>query len=196
MDIADVADITDLEYDSNTRTNPTPGVAILGNQPGNAIFQAALVSSGFKIITTVDQNELVGLNETSKIDTVLLDPKIDIVVIACSSPALAGLIAVKTLGIGKNVVCLKSLAGICQDEVLKAVEASSYYPKLFSISGFSLRLLPSIVAAKLQVESGVLGKVKLVDAKLSCSNEFLRNAEFHDWRHDRRMNGGILSQYA
>merc|ERR1712004_26389 len=58
-----------------------------------------------------------------------------------------------------------------------------------------MRLLPSIVAAKLQVESGVLGKVKLVDAKLSCSNEFLRNAEIHDWRHDRRMNGGILSQY-
>lgn len=95
--------------------------------------------------------------------------------VTTSSPAQCSPIALKTLGIGKHVVSQKALCGTSQLSALRIVEASKYYPSLLSISGFTLRLLPSFMAARKHiVGEKTLGRVRLVEARLSCSNEFIR----------------------
>lgn len=54
-----------------------------------------------------------------------------------------------------------------------------------------------MAARKHIVGNKTLGKVRLVEARLSCSNEFIRcpNSSGYGWQWDKRMNGGILAQY-
>ena len=110
------------------------------------IFQVGKFSGGGRQVCSVHRSVIyfplleVKLRKKKRLYlSLLLDPKVELVMVATGSPAQCSPIALKTLGIGKTVVCQKALCGTSQVQALRIVEASKYYPSLLSITGFTLR---------------------------------------------------------
>ncbi|EDV57376.1 glucose-fructose oxidoreductase domain-containing protein 1 [Drosophila erecta] len=128
---------------------------------------------------------------TNVIDDVLLRKDVDLVFIVCQ-PFLHAEISVKALGIGKHVVCDKP-AGLHQQDALKMVRASQYYPTLISLVNHPLRFLPAFTHMRrcLQEELiGSIGDVVLMDVRVQMGTLF---PEKYNWMCDAQMGGGALN---
>lgn len=177
-----------------------PGIGVFGT--GNLIKVAVpfLREKGFKIEAiwgrTLNAAEDVAKELdipffTNKIDDVLLRKDVDLIFIICS-PNLHAQIAVKALGIGKHVLCDKP-AGLCQNEALKMVRASQYYPSLISIVNHSLRFLPAFAQMKRAIADGFLGnevEITVCDVRVQMGSLLHDN---YDWLCDDTMGGGVLT---
>lgn len=123
---------------------------------------------------------------TNKIDDVLLKKDVDMVFIICP-PYLHAEISVKALGIGKHVVC--DNMGLNQQDALKMVRASQYYPALISLVNHSLRFLPAFIHMKRALQDEVIGTVSLIDVRIQMGSLFSNK---YDWMCDSSMGGGAL----
>ncbi|KAI5694517.1 hypothetical protein M8J75_000315 [Diaphorina citri] len=114
---------------------------------------------------------------------------VDLIFIMCS-PNLHAQIAVKALGIGKHVVCDKP-AGLCQQEALKMVRASQYYPALISILNHSLRFLPAFIHMKKSLQECYIGsELHVIDVRVHMGS-LIHNQ--YDWLCDNTMGGGVIT---
>lgn len=117
-----------------------PGIGIFGTGSVVRIIVPFLRSKGF-VVEALWGRTLPAAQQaakelgipfcTTKVDEVLLRKDVDLIFVLCS-PHLHAQISVKALGIGKHVLCDRP-AGICQNDALKMVKASQYYPSLISI---------------------------------------------------------------
>uniref|UniRef100_A0A8D8VEW2 Glucose-fructose oxidoreductase domain-containing protein 1 n=1 Tax=Cacopsylla melanoneura TaxID=428564 RepID=A0A8D8VEW2_9HEMI len=175
-----------------------PGIGLFGTGNLVSVIVPFLREKGFKIEAiwsrTLSEAERVSkeLNIpffTNKIDDVLLRKDVDLIFIMCS-PNLHAQIAVKALGIGKHVVCDKP-AGLCQQEALKMVRASQYYPALISILNHSLRFLPAFIHMKKCLQDLYVGpKIHVIDVRVHMGS--LIHTQY-DWLCDNTMGGGVIT---
>lgn len=174
-----------------------PGIGVFGTGSVVKVIVPILKSKGFKVealwgrtLSEASQaaQELGVPFYTTKIDDVLLRKDVDLVFIMCS-PNLHAQISVKALGIGKHVLCDKP-AGLCQNEALKMVHASQYYPSLISIVNHSLRFLPTFMHMKRKISEGYVGDLTLIDVQVRMGS--LLHEQF-DWLCDDTMGGGTLT---
>ncbi|CAH0390038.1 unnamed protein product [Bemisia tabaci] len=177
-----------------------PGIGIFGTGNIVKVVVPFLREKGFKIEAlwgrTVESAKEVAkeLNipfYTNKIDDVLLRKDVDLIFIVCS-PNLHSQISVKALGIGKHVLCDKP-GGLCQNDVLKMVKASQYYPSLISIVNHSLRFLPAFSQMKKYILDGFIGnsnEITVCDIRVQMGSLL---HDKYDWLCDDKMGGGILT---
>lgn len=180
-------------------TNILPGVGVFGTGwPARAVIHL-LQSAGFKIValwgrTKQDAEDLaIVLNVpfyTCNIDDVLLSPDVDLVCIQCP-PSLQSQIAVKTLSIGKHVLC-DHHAGLKYSDTERMIDAARYYPSLMSLITYYLRFLPTFLEMKRHIESGYIGETQIIEMRVYCG---LSLDIHYNWFHDRRMKGGMLSTF-
>ena len=86
----------------------------------------------------------------------LLHKDVDLVFVHCA-PHQQSPVAVKALGIGKNVIC-GTPSGPGQLEALRMVRAAEYYPSLMSLVSHGLRFLPCFVKMKQLINDGYIGR--------------------------------------
>jgi len=150
-----------------------PGIGVFGTGSAAKCLVPILQSCGFKVEAlwgrTKNQaeecaRELGVAFYTDKVDEVLLHRDVDLVFIHCP-PHLQSPIAVKALGIGKNVVC-GTPAGPSQVDALKMVHAAEYYPALMSLMCSGLRFLPCFVKMRQMIDDGYVGHVTVCEARL------------------------------
>ncbi|KAL1450890.1 hypothetical protein WDU94_003202 [Cyamophila willieti] len=175
-----------------------PGIGLFGTGNLVGVIVPFLREKGFKIEAiwsrTLSEAERASkeLNIpffTNKIDDVLLRKDVDLIFIMCS-PNLHAQIAVKALGIGKHVVCDKP-AGLCQQEALKMVRASQYYPALISILNHSLRFLPAFIHMKKSLQDSYVGsKIHVMDVRVHMGSLIHQQ---YDWLCDSTMGGGVIT---
>jgi len=134
--------------DRNFGTEMLPGIGIFGTGNVVRIIVPFLRSKGFVVEAlwgrTLPSAQLAAKELgipfcTTKVDEVLLRKDVDLIFVLCS-PHLHAQISVKALGIGKHVLCDRP-AGICQNDALKMVKASQYYPSLISIGMCATKLI-------------------------------------------------------
>ena len=174
-----------------------PGVGMFGTGVTAKAVSYLLKASGFRIEAvwgkTEDEAKEVAAQLdipfcTSHIDDLLLNQKVNLVCIY-SPPLLQSEIAVKTLGIGKNVLCSRP-AGLNCEDTERMLQAAKYYPSLMSIITFYLRFLPTFCEMKKLVDSGTIGDLRIIEIRVHCN----MNLELHyGWFHDGRTGGGMLS---
>ncbi|KAI2662701.1 Glucose-fructose oxidoreductase domain-containing protein 2 [Labeo rohita] len=125
-----------------------PGVGVFGTGQTVRALVPLLQKEGFPVqaVWGRTQEEAESLASeldipfsTSKTDDVLLHPEVHLVCILTPPPHTRQ-IAVKALGIGKNVI---SEQAATLTDACKMVTAARYYPQLMSIMGNSLRFLPA-----------------------------------------------------
>ncbi|XP_053305708.1 glucose-fructose oxidoreductase domain-containing protein 2 [Spea bombifrons] len=172
-----------------------PGVGVFGTGSTARVLIPLLRSEGFciKALWGKTDEEAKQLAEemdisfyTSRTDDVLLHQDVDLVCISIPPP-LTRQIAVKALGIGKNVLCEK--AATCLDAFLM-VKAACYYPKLMSLVGNALRFLPAFVRMRqLILEEGYVGEVQICDVRVYWGS--LLSSKY-SWICDELMGGGGL----
>lgn len=178
-----------------------PGIGLFGTGPAARVLVPYLRQEGFQVeavwgLTQSEADEAaLRLNigfSTNKIDDVLLHKDVGLVMILCV-PAHHSEVAVKALGIGKHVY-VQPPASISQNETLRMVQASAYYPSLISGVGHGLRFLPAFVRMKAMVQEGYLGpQVTYCDVKVSTAGLIgLQNA--FSWACSEAMGGGALNQ--
>lgn len=122
---------------------------------------------------------------TSRSDDVLLHQDVDLVCIYIP-PSMTRQIAVKALGIGKNVVCEKAATAV---DSFKMVTAARYYPQLLSIMGNPLRFLPAFVAMRQHLVDGYVGEVNVCDVRVYGPS--LLDGTY-GWTCEELMGGGGL----
>ncbi|KAL1007297.1 hypothetical protein UPYG_G00084660 [Umbra pygmaea] len=122
---------------------------------------------------------------TSQSDDVLLHPDVDLVCIYIPPP-LTRQIAVKALGIGKNVVCEKAATAL---DAFKMVTAARYYPQLLSIVGNAWRFLPAFVAMRRLLTEGYVGELQVCDARVYGPSLLDQS---YGWTCEELMGGGGL----
>ncbi|CAH2324886.1 glucose-fructose oxidoreductase domain-containing 2 [Pelobates cultripes] len=172
-----------------------PGVGVFGTGSTARVLVPLLRAEGFCIeaLWGKTDEEAKSLAEemnisfyTSRTDDVLLHPDVDLVCISIPPP-LTRQIAVKALGIGKNVICEK--AATCLDAFLM-VKAACYYPKLMSLVGNALRFLPAFARMRqLILEQGYVGEVQICDVRVYWGS--LLSSQY-SWICDELMGGGGL----
>ena len=176
-----------------------PGVGIFGTSVTATTASYLLKSSGFHIEaiwgrTEDEAKKVASLLDipfcTSHIDDLLLNQKVDLVCIY-SPPFLQSEIAVKTLGIGKNVLCERP-AGLSCEDTDKMLKAAKYYPSLISIINYYLRFLPTFSEMKKCINGGYVGEIKIIEIRVHCNISLDPN---YSWSHDSRMGGGVLSLF-
>ncbi|TRY89505.1 hypothetical protein DNTS_016074 [Danionella cerebrum] len=127
-----------------------PGVGVFGTGQMVRALVPLLQREGFPVQAVWGQTpeeaeslarELEIPFSTSQTDDVLLHPEVHLVCILTPPPHTRQ-IAVKALGIGKNVI---SEQAATLTDACKMVTAARYYPQLMSIMGNSLRFLPAFV---------------------------------------------------
>ncbi|XP_002124667.2 glucose-fructose oxidoreductase domain-containing protein 1 [Ciona intestinalis] len=178
-------------------THSLPGVGVFGTGITAKLMMHLLKTSGFRIEglwgrTEDEAQELASLLDipfsTCSIDDVLLNQRVDLVCINCP-PFLHSQIAVKTLGIGKNVLCERP-AGLDQDDTMRMLKAALYYPSLMSLMTYHLRFLPTFLEMKQQVGDGGIGELLVVEVRVHSGVSLNIN---YNWSHDSRMGGGVLT---
>lgn len=122
---------------------------------------------------------------TSQSDDVLLHPDVDLVCIYIPPP-LTRQIAVKALGIGKNVVCEKAATAV---DAFKMVTAARYYPQLLSIVGNTLRFLPAFVLMRRLLAEGYVGEPQVCDVRVYGPSLLDQS---YGWTCEELMGGGGL----
>nr|CAB3248893.1 glucose-fructose oxidoreductase domain-containing protein 1 [Phallusia mammillata] len=180
-------------------THPLPGVGVFGTGFTAKAFIHLLKLAGFRIEalwgrTTDDAEKLASEMDipffTSNIDDVLLNQHVDLVCIH-SPPFLHSQIAVKTLGIGKNVVCERP-GGLGFEDTLRMLNAAKYYPSLMSLMTYNLRFLPTFQKMRQQILEGYIGDILIIEVRVHSG---VMLDQHYNWLHDGRMGGGMLAQF-
>ncbi|XP_060066212.1 glucose-fructose oxidoreductase domain-containing protein 1-like [Ylistrum balloti] len=174
-----------------------PGIGVIGTTTSIRSYVPLLKSCGFHVAalwgrTKEEADELAKeLNipfSTNRVDEVLLNRDVDVLVISCP-PHLQSPIAVKALGIGKHVLC-GAPAGPSQVDALRMVNASRYYPRLMSFIVFGLRFLPTICKMKQLMEDNFIGDMTICEVNIHFEAS---PKEKFDWMCDEMMGGGVLN---
>ncbi|EDW85317.1 uncharacterized protein Dwil_GK18466 [Drosophila willistoni] len=175
-----------------------PGVGVFGTGEIANVLVPLLREKGFEVraiwgrtlkeAKETAQSQNVSFH-TNVIDDVLLRKDVDLVFIVCQ-PFLHAEISVKALGIGKHVVCDKP-AGLHQQDALKMVRASQYYPTLISLVNHPLRFLPAFTHMRRCLQEDFIGPdVVLMDVRVQLGTLF---PEQYNWMCDAQMGGGALN---
>ncbi|RXM33568.1 Glucose-fructose oxidoreductase domain-containing protein 2 [Acipenser ruthenus] len=171
-----------------------PGVGVFGTGSTARVLVPLLRAEGFSVeaVWGRTEEEARQLAEelgitfyTSRTDDVLLHQDVELVCINIPPP-LTRQIAVKALGIGKNVICEKAATSV---DAFKMVTAARYYPKLMSLMGNVLRFLPAFVRMKQLIDEGYVGEVMVCDVRVYWGS-LLSNT--YNWICDELMGGGGL----
>ncbi|KAG9336980.1 hypothetical protein JZ751_029998 [Albula glossodonta] len=171
-----------------------PGVGVFGTGSTARVLVPLLRGEGFVVqaVWGRTEEEARTLSHelgipfyTSRTDDVLLHPDVDLVCINIPPP-LTRQIAVKALGIGKNVICEKAATSA---DAFKMLTASRYYPQLMSLMGNVLRFLPAFVRMKRLLEEGYVGEVQVCDARVYWGSLL---SDTYSWICDELMGGGGL----
>ncbi|KAJ8281152.1 hypothetical protein GJAV_G00064140 [Gymnothorax javanicus] len=171
-----------------------PGVGVFGTGSTARVLVPLLRREGFVVqaVWGRTEEEAQTLSQelgipfyTSHTDDVLLHPDVDLVCINIPPP-LTRQIAVKALGIGKNVICEKAATSA---DAFKMVTASRYYPQLMSLMGSVLRFLPAFARMKQLLEEGYAGEVQVCDARVYWGSLL---SDTYSWNCDELMGGGGL----
>ncbi|XP_041883140.1 glucose-fructose oxidoreductase domain-containing protein 2 [Corvus kubaryi] len=171
-----------------------PGVGVFGTGSAARVLVPLLRAEGFSIeaLWGKTEEEAKQLAEemnisfyTSRTDDVLLHQDVDLVCINIPPP-LTRQIAVKALGIGKNVLCEKAATSV---DAFRMVTAARYYPKLMSIVGNVLRFLPAFVKMKQLIEEHYVGNVIICDVRVYGGSLLSHQ---YNWICDELMGGGGL----
>ena len=177
-----------------------PGIGVFGTGFRARAMVHLLNIHGFHITQVWDTNKieaekmagkLNGASTSDKIDDVLLNSKVEMAVVCCK-PHLQAQIAMKTLRLGKKVVC-DPPAGTDASETRKVLDAATYYPSLMSSANYYLRFLPTFQCMKRFIEEGVVGKVRVVEVRVH-GNVQVQHSNY-EWYHDGRMGGGFLTNF-
>nr|XP_056718799.1 glucose-fructose oxidoreductase domain-containing protein 2 [Euleptes europaea]XP_056718800.1 glucose-fructose oxidoreductase domain-containing protein 2 [Euleptes europaea] len=171
-----------------------PGVGVFGTGSTARVLVPLLRAEGFSIeaLWGKTEEEAKQLAEemnisfyTSRTDDVLLHQDVDLVCINIPPP-LTRQIAVKALGIGKNVICEKAATSV---DTFRMVTAARYYPKLMSIVGNVLRFLPAFIKMKRLIEENYVGDVLMCDVRVYWGSLLSHK---YNWICDELMGGGGL----
>lgn len=171
-----------------------PGVGVFGTGTTARVLVPLLKSEGFEVHALWGRSEEEAsclakeLNipfHTSRSDDVLLHQEVDLVCIYIP-PSMTRQIAVKALGIGKNVVCEKAATAV---DSFKMVTAARYYPQLLSTMGNTLRFLPAFVAMNKLLVEGYVGEVQVCDVRVYGPSLL---DESYGWTCEELMGGGGL----
>uniref|UniRef100_A0A4W5PSN6 Glucose-fructose oxidoreductase domain-containing protein 2 n=1 Tax=Hucho hucho TaxID=62062 RepID=A0A4W5PSN6_9TELE len=171
-----------------------PGVGVFGTGSTARVLVPLLRGEGFEVRALWGRSEEEASSlaqelgipfHTSQSDDVLLHPDVDLVCIYISPP-LTRQIAVKALGIGKNVVCEKAATAV---DAFKMVTAARYYPQLLSIVGNALRFLPAFVAMRQLLAEGYVGELQVCDARVYGPSLLDQS---YGWTCEELMGGGGL----
>uniref|UniRef100_A0A8C3KZ95 Glucose-fructose oxidoreductase domain-containing protein 2 n=1 Tax=Chrysolophus pictus TaxID=9089 RepID=A0A8C3KZ95_CHRPC len=171
-----------------------PGVGVFGAGGTARVLVPLLRAEGFSVeavwgTTEEEARQLaqeMGISfYTSRTDDVLLHQDVDLVCINIPPP-LTRQIAVKALGIGKNVICEKAATSV---DAFRMVTAARYYPKLMSIVGNVLRFLPAFVKMKQLIEEHYVGDVMICDVRVYGGSLLSHK---YSWICDELMGGGGL----
>lgn len=171
-----------------------PGVGVFGTGTTARVLVPLLKSEGFEVHALWGQSEeeasclakeLDIPFHTSRSDDVLLHQEVDLVCIYIP-PSMTRQIAVKALGIGKNVVCEKAATAV---DSFKMVTAARYYPQLLSTMGNTLRFLPAFVAMHKLLVEGYVGEVQVCDVRVYGPSLL---DESYGWTCEELMGGGGL----
>lgn len=210
------------------KTKMLPGIGVFGTTAEVRILVPILRDNGFKIEAifgrTIREAEETAKElgipfYTNKIDDVLLRKDVDLVFVFCP-PHLHSEISVKALGIGKHVVCERPM-GLGQEDALKMVRGSQYYPSLISLVNYSLRFLPAFIEMKRLLneewtgpirETSLIGKIHFsifnsfeqTLQRIKALNSLHQIADVriqlgsllsdkYDWLCDATMGGGVLN---
>ncbi|XP_056292135.1 glucose-fructose oxidoreductase domain-containing protein 1 [Pseudoliparis swirei] len=171
-----------------------PGVGVFGTSLTARVIIPLLKNEGFAVTalwgrTPEEAEELAAEMDvpfyTNRIDDVLLHQDVDLVCINLPPP-LTRQIAVKTLGIGKNVICDRTATPL---DAFRMMSAAQYYPKLLSIMGNVLRFLPAFVRMKELLEEGYIGELLVCEAQVHSGSLLGKK---YNWSCDDLMGGGGL----
>ncbi|CAG2237985.1 Glucose-fructose oxidoreductase domain-containing protein 2,Glucose-fructose oxidoreductase domain-containing protein 1 [Mytilus edulis] len=174
-----------------------PGIGVIGTPASVRSYVPLLKSCGFQVVALWGRTkeEATGLSAeldipfcAVKVDEILLNRNVDVVVISCP-PHLQSAITIKALGIGKHVLC-GTPAGPSQLDALKMVNAASYYPKLMSLVVFGLRFLPTIAKLKQYIDKDYIGDISICEIRIHYEK---KPKEHFDWMCDETMGGGVLN---
>ncbi|XP_040289183.1 glucose-fructose oxidoreductase domain-containing protein 1 [Bufo bufo] len=171
-----------------------PGVGVFGTSLTSRVIIPLLKEEGFsvKALWGRTQEEAEELAQemsvpfyTNRIDDVLLHQEVDLVFINLPPP-LTKQIAVKTLGIGKNVICDRTATPL---DAFRMMSAAHYYPKLLSIMGNVLRFLPAFVQMKQLIQEGYVGELQVCEVQVHSGSLLGKK---YNWSCDDLMGGGGL----
>ena len=174
-----------------------PCIGIVDTGGSSRILIPLLRSAGFSItgIWGTTQQRAKDVAEefdikfsTSTIDDLLLREDVDLVCVLCP-PHQRAEVAVKTLSIGKHVLC-DAPAGLNRQEAERMVSAARYYPKLMSLLKHELRLVPAFVKMKKLLEEGFCGEPLICECRVEMGPLL---SEQYDWLCDEGMGGGMLT---
>ncbi|KPP66000.1 glucose-fructose oxidoreductase domain-containing protein 2-like [Scleropages formosus] len=171
-----------------------PGVGVFGTGSTARVLVPLLRAEGFVVQAlwgrTDEEARLLAQEfnipfHTSHTDDVLLHPDVDLVCINIPPP-LTRQIAVKALGIGKNVMCEKAATSA---DAFRMVTAARYYPQLMSLMGNMLRFLPAFVHMRRLLSEGYVGELQVCDARVYGGSLL---SDTYGWTCDELMGGGGL----
>ncbi|KAK5614209.1 Glucose-fructose oxidoreductase domain-containing protein 2 [Crenichthys baileyi] len=171
-----------------------PGVGVFGTGSTARVLVPLLQAEGFEVraLWGRSEEEACALAKelsipfhTSRSDDVLLHQDVDLVCIYIP-PSMTRQIAVKALGIGKNVVCEKAATPI---DSFKMVTAARYYPQLLSMMGNTLRFLPAFVAMRQLLVEGYVGDIQVCDVRVYGPSLLDQS---YGWTSEELMGGGGL----
>ena len=185
---------------NGSESESLPGIGIFGTGPLTLALTPLLKDIGYPIVAvwgrTVEEaedcaNKLDVSYSTNRVDDVLLRKDVDLVVILSDfCPANRSQIAVKALGIGKHVT-VQSPAGLSQDEALRMLQASQYYPKLISALIAGLRFSPVFRRMK----ELMVGDAALIDVRLETPPLIAAKGQKYSWMCDGTSGGGVLNTF-
>ncbi|TKS70105.1 Glucose-fructose oxidoreductase domain-containing protein 2 [Collichthys lucidus] len=171
-----------------------PGVGVFGTGSTARVLVPLLKAEGFEVHALWGRSEEeacclakeLGIPfHTSRSDDVLLHQDVDLVCIYIP-PSMTRQIAVKALGIGKNVVCEKAATAV---DSFKMVTAARYYPQLLSMMGNTLRFLPAFVAMRQLLVEGYVGEMQVCDVRVYGPSLLDQS---YGWTCEELMGGGGL----
>lgn len=171
-----------------------PGVGVFGTGSTARVLVPLLRAEGFEVHALWGRSEEEACSlakelgipfHTSQSDDVLLHQDVDLVCIYIPPP-LTRQIAVKALGIGKNVVCEKAATAV---DSFKMVTAARYYPQLLSIVSNTLRFLPAFVAMRRLLAEGYVGELQVCDVRVYGPSLLDQS---YGWTCEELMGGGGL----
>ncbi|XP_012736441.2 glucose-fructose oxidoreductase domain-containing protein 2 [Fundulus heteroclitus] len=171
-----------------------PGVGVFGTGSTARVLVPLLQAEGFEVQALWGRSEEEARSlakelgipfHTSRSDDVLLHQDVDLVCIYIP-PSMTRQIAVKALGIGKNVVCEKAATAV---DSFKMVTAARYYPQLLSMMGNTLRFLPAFVAMRQRLAEGYVGDIQVCDVRVYGPSLLDQS---YGWTCEELMGGGGL----
>uniref|UniRef100_UPI00358EC0F5 glucose-fructose oxidoreductase domain-containing protein 2 n=1 Tax=Myxine glutinosa TaxID=7769 RepID=UPI00358EC0F5 len=174
-----------------------PGIGVFGTGVTTRVLVPLLRAEGFRVeaLWGRTQDEVEDLASemqvpffSIRIDDVLLNHRVDLVCIHIP-PSLTRQIAVKSLGIGKNVVCEKPATS---EDALEMVEAARYYPQLLSLMGNVLRMLPAFRRMRQLIQRGCVGAPAVCEARVHGASLLEQR---YSWQCDELMGGGALHAF-